>query len=75
MNTDTLLDYLVVLAVAALLLGPTLYGIVHDRRIVRQLSAAARTGTQPRRAAAGPRRSGVRPASRSATWRRGSVAH
>ncbi|MEU9375212.1 hypothetical protein AB0D94_15750 [Streptomyces sp. NPDC048255] len=40
MNTDTLLDHLVVLAVAALLLGPTLYGIVHDRRIDRQLSAA-----------------------------------
>ncbi|GAA0308290.1 hypothetical protein GCM10010302_53800 [Streptomyces polychromogenes] len=41
---NTFLDYLTVLAVAALLLAPSLYGAFHDRRIDRQLAAAAGGG-------------------------------
>ncbi|MFG2998037.1 hypothetical protein [Streptomyces sp. NPDC048340] len=37
----TFLDYLVVLAVAALLLAPSLYGTARERRIDRQLRKAA----------------------------------
>ncbi len=37
---NTFLDFLVVLAIAALLLGPALYGALRDRRIDRQLRAA-----------------------------------
>lgn len=40
----TLLNYLAVLAVAALLLGPSLYGALRDRRIDRELRAARRSG-------------------------------
>ncbi|OKK20665.1 hypothetical protein AMK16_09455 [Streptomyces sp. CB00455] len=39
-NFDVLLDYLLVLAVAALLLAPALYGILRDRRIERELRLA-----------------------------------
>ncbi|MGW1774343.1 hypothetical protein [Streptomyces sp. NPDC002104] len=42
---NTLLDYLLVLAVAALLLGPALYGAARERRLDRQIRAA---GQQPR---------------------------
>ncbi|MFD7262636.1 hypothetical protein [Streptomyces sp. NPDC059874] len=38
---NTLVNYLVVLAVAALLLGPSLYGIARERGIDRQLREAA----------------------------------
>ncbi|MFE2325935.1 hypothetical protein ACFXD5_18745 [Streptomyces sp. NPDC059385] len=38
---NTLFDYLVVLAVAALLAGPSLYAIARERRIDRQLREAA----------------------------------
>ncbi|MFD9306221.1 hypothetical protein ACFWCB_26805 [Streptomyces sp. NPDC060048] len=34
------LDFLVVLAVAALLLGPSLYGAARERRVDRQIRAA-----------------------------------
>ncbi|WP_327254878.1 hypothetical protein [Streptomyces sp. NBC_01244] len=37
---NTFLDYLVVLAVAALLLGPALYGAARERRLDRQIRAA-----------------------------------
>ncbi|MFF3858595.1 hypothetical protein [Streptomyces sp. NPDC002209] len=37
---NTFLDYLAVLAVAALLLGPALHGALRERRIDRQLRAA-----------------------------------
>ncbi|MEU6757942.1 hypothetical protein [Streptomyces sp. NPDC046685] len=37
---NSFLNYLAVLAVAALLLGPALYGVVRDRRIDRQIRAA-----------------------------------
>ncbi|MFD9406621.1 hypothetical protein ACFWBN_06290 [Streptomyces sp. NPDC059989] len=37
---NSFLNYLAVLAVAALLLAPALYGIVRDRRIDRQIRAA-----------------------------------
>ncbi|MEV8531100.1 hypothetical protein [Streptomyces sp. NPDC051211] len=37
---NTLLNHLTVLAVAALLAGPALYGVLHERRIDRQLRAA-----------------------------------
>lgn len=39
---NTLLDYLVVLAIAALLLGPSLYGAARERRLDRQIRAAGR---------------------------------
>ncbi|MEU9717138.1 hypothetical protein [Streptomyces sp. NPDC047976] len=39
---NTFLDYLTVLAVAALLLAPALYGALRDRRTDRELAAAAR---------------------------------
>ncbi|MFF5702065.1 hypothetical protein ACFY7H_06140 [Streptomyces sp. NPDC012794] len=68
---NTFLDYLTVLAVAALLLAPALYGALHERRTDRQLTAAAHPEPAPRRTAAGPRRAGTR----SAAWRRGRVAH
>ncbi|MEU3723896.1 hypothetical protein [Streptomyces sp. NPDC031705] len=69
---NTFLDYLTVLAVAALLLAPALYGALHDRRTARQLAAAARerSAATPRPAAA-PHRAGTR----STAWRRGRVAH
>lgn len=38
---NTLLNYLVVLAAAVLLLGPSLYGTARERRIDRQLREAA----------------------------------
>lgn len=53
---NTFLDYLVVLAIAVLLLGPSLYGALRDRRIDRQLRApvARFTGQARGTAAAGP---------------------
>lgn len=52
---NTFLDFLVVLAVAALLLGPSLYGAARERRIDRQIRAVRqqphtpRTRTRPER--------------------------
>ncbi|MET9856986.1 hypothetical protein ABZY57_29150 [Streptomyces sp. NPDC006450] len=45
---NTLLDYLVVLAVAALLLGPALYGTARERRLDRQIRAARQADRPPR---------------------------
>ncbi|MGE7387110.1 hypothetical protein ACQKM2_16680 [Streptomyces sp. NPDC004126] len=69
---NTFLDYLTVLAVAALLLAPALYGALRERRTDRELAAAARRrpAATPRPAPA-PRPAGARPAA----WRRGRVAH
>ncbi|MFJ3877097.1 hypothetical protein ACIPW5_06520 [Streptomyces sp. NPDC090077] len=71
---NTFLDYLTVLAVAALLLAPALHGALHERRVERQLRAARDRAAAPRQAA-GPGRTGRRPGARSAAWRRDSVAH
>ncbi|MEU9233271.1 hypothetical protein [Streptomyces subrutilus] len=45
---NTLLNYLAVLAVAALLLAPALYGTARERRIDRQLREAAAGRSQAR---------------------------
>lgn len=45
---NTFLDYLVVLAVAALLLGPALYGAARERRLDRQIRAAGQAARTPR---------------------------
>ncbi|MGW6705868.1 hypothetical protein ACWGDE_13400 [Streptomyces sp. NPDC054956] len=45
---NTFLDFLVVLAVAALLLGPSLYGAARERRIDRQIRAAEQAPRTPR---------------------------
>ncbi|MFG2990036.1 hypothetical protein ACGFZK_12250 [Streptomyces sp. NPDC048257] len=70
-------NYLAVLALAALVLGPSLYGILRDRRTDRQLRAVAtRRVWLPRQRAGGlppaPRRRIVRPAARR-YW--GPIAH
>lgn len=39
---DTLLSYLTILAIAALLLTPSLYGALRERRLDRQIRAAER---------------------------------
>ncbi|MEV7519655.1 hypothetical protein [Streptomyces sp. NPDC091371] len=64
---NTLVNYLVVLAVAALLLGPSLYGMARERRIDRQLREAAAGRSQPkaRRAQKSSSRSTV---PSTATW-------
>ncbi|MFD3324170.1 hypothetical protein [Streptomyces sp. NPDC058701] len=46
---NTFLDYLTVLAVAALLLAPALYGALGDHRTDRQLRTAAGRRPQHRR--------------------------
>ncbi|MGW6978621.1 hypothetical protein ACWGE1_04055 [Streptomyces sp. NPDC054932] len=73
----TFVSYLVVIAFAALLIGPGLYGILHDRRIDRQLRAVAtRLVWLPRQRAGGlpptPRRRALRPSVRR-HW--GPIAH
>ncbi|MET9466681.1 hypothetical protein ABZY44_18125 [Streptomyces sp. NPDC006544] len=73
---STYLDYLAVLAVAAVLLAPGLYGAWRERRIDRELRAAeTRRVWLPRQRAGGlaptPRRRGIRFAAR----RRGRLAH
>ncbi|MFD7298450.1 hypothetical protein ACFV9W_34635 [Streptomyces sp. NPDC059897] len=45
---NTALNYLAVLFVFLLLAAPSLYGMVHDRRIDRQLKAAAARDPQGR---------------------------
>ncbi|MGW0752391.1 hypothetical protein [Streptomyces sp. NPDC002587] len=72
---STSLNYFAVLAIAVILLGPSLYGARGDRRIDRQLRAAAtRRVWLPRQRAGGlpptRRRRGIR-----FTWRRGRMAH
>ncbi|MER5934295.1 hypothetical protein [Streptomyces sp. NPDC002054] len=57
---NTLLNYLTVLAVAALLAGPALYGVLHERRIDRQLRAA-RQRTRVEVVRAGRRSAQARP--------------
>ncbi|MEU9250910.1 hypothetical protein AB0D66_03570 [Streptomyces sp. NPDC048270] len=52
---NTLLNYLAVLAVAALLLAPALYGAARERRIDRQLREAA-AGRSEARGADGARK-------------------
>ncbi|MFJ4778482.1 hypothetical protein [Streptomyces sp. NPDC088762] len=61
----TFLNYLVVLAVAALLLGPSLYGVARERRIDRQLRGAAAGRSKARRAQKSSSRSTV---PSTATW-------
>ncbi|MFG2980613.1 hypothetical protein ACGFYQ_05055 [Streptomyces sp. NPDC048258] len=73
---STFVNYLAVLAIAAVLLGPSLYGARRDRRVDRQLRAAAtRRVWLPRQRAGGLpptyRRRGIR----FGTWRRGRMAH
>ncbi|MFE5860125.1 hypothetical protein ACFQ77_06125 [Streptomyces virginiae] len=73
----TFVSYLAVLAVAALVLGPSLYGILRDRRIDQQIRAArTRLVWLPRQRAGGlpptPRRRAFRPAPRR-YW--GPIAH
>lgn len=48
---NTLLSYLTVLAVAALLLAPSLYGALRERRLDRQIRAAAGQPVEPARPA------------------------
>ncbi|WP_327264364.1 hypothetical protein OG444_25540 [Streptomyces sp. NBC_01232] len=72
----TFVSYLAITAIAALLLGPSLYGILRDRRTDRQLRAVAtRLVWLPRQRAGGlpptPRRHGFRPARHY--W--GPIAH
>ncbi|MCX4805642.1 hypothetical protein ACFWWM_14650 [Streptomyces sp. NPDC058682] len=74
---NTFVNYLAVLAIAALLLGPSLYGILRDRRIDQQLRAVAtRLVWLPRQRAGGlpptPRRRTFRPSARR-YW--GPIAH
>lgn len=61
---NTLLDYLTVLAVAALLAGPALYGALRDHRTDRELRAAVAgpSGQHPRTVRDGRRRTESRPA-------------
>ncbi|MCJ0871425.1 hypothetical protein [Streptomyces sp. AP-93] len=62
---NTFLDYLVVLAVAALLLAPALYGAARERRVDRQIRAAAeRRREQQRAPARGPGHPGRSPQGR-----------
>ncbi|MFF3020683.1 hypothetical protein [Streptomyces sp. NPDC057939] len=73
---STFVNYLVVLALAAFLLGPSLYGAWRDRRIDRQLRAVeTRRVWLPRQRAGGlrptPRRRGLR----FGLGRRGRMAH
>ncbi|MFJ6047891.1 hypothetical protein [Streptomyces sp. NPDC092307] len=73
----TFVSYLVVLAFVVLVLGPSLYGILRDRRIDRQIRAVAtRLVWLPRQRAGGlpptPRRRTFRPAARR-YW--GPIAH
>ncbi|MCJ1678062.1 hypothetical protein MTF65_12040 [Streptomyces sp. APSN-46.1] len=73
---STFVNYLAVLALTAVLIGPSLYGALRDRRIDRQLRAAAtRRVWLPRQRAGGlaptrRRRRGIR----FGTWRRGRMA-
>ncbi len=74
---NTFLSYLAVLAVAALLLAPSLYGVLRDRRTDRELRAVeTRLVWLPRQKAGGmPPTPGPRHGIRSAAWRRGPLAH
>ncbi|MBZ9597990.1 hypothetical protein [Streptomyces yangpuensis] len=74
---NTFLSYLAVLAVAALLLAPSLYGVLRDRRTDRELRAVeTRLVWLPRQKAGGmPPAPGPRHGIRSAAWRRGPLAH
>ncbi|MGW7328449.1 hypothetical protein ACWGIU_07520 [Streptomyces sp. NPDC054840] len=73
----TFVNYLAVLAIAALVLAPGLYGILRDRRIDQQIRAVAtRLVWLPRQRAGGlpptPRRRALRPSARR-YW--GPIAH
>lgn len=74
---NTLLNLLTVLALAAPLLAPALYGALRERRIDRQLAAAARG--EPAAPGRGPApaadRSPQRGGARSAARHRGHTAH
>ncbi|AWZ04666.1 MULTISPECIES: hypothetical protein [unclassified Streptomyces] len=63
---NTFLDYLLVLAVAALLLGPALYGALRERRLDRQIRAARRGARTP--GTTKRPRPGIRPAKPVAPW-------
>ncbi|MFD6229623.1 hypothetical protein ACFWFZ_22535 [Streptomyces sp. NPDC060232] len=74
---NTFLSYLAVLAAATLLLAPSLYGALRERRIERQLRAArTRLVWLPRQKAGGlPPTPRHRHGLRSAAARRGRLAH
>ncbi|MFD6971865.1 hypothetical protein [Streptomyces sp. NPDC059979] len=74
---NTFLSYLAVLAIATLLLAPSLYGALRDRRIDRQLRAVAtRRVWLPRQKAGGlPPTARRRTRARHASMHWGPVAH
>ncbi|WP_043194307.1 hypothetical protein [Streptomyces sp. NRRL F-2664] len=74
---NTFLSFLAVLALAALLLAPSLYGFRHERRIDRQLRAVEnRLVWLPRQKAGGmPPTPQHGHGPRTAGWRRGRLAH
>ncbi|MEU7724358.1 hypothetical protein AB0B78_03775 [Streptomyces sp. NPDC040724] len=73
---NTFLSYLTVLAFATLLLAPSLYGILRDRRIDRQLRAVeTRLVWLPRQKAGGMPPTVRRPRARHAGMHWGPVAH
>ncbi|KOV01837.1 hypothetical protein ADK91_22020 [Streptomyces sp. XY511] len=76
-NMNMFLSYLAVLAVATLLLAPSLYGTLRERRIDRQLRAVeTRLVWLPRQKAGGmPPTPRHRHGLRSAAWRRRRLAH
>ncbi|MFD3873642.1 hypothetical protein [Streptomyces sp. NPDC058623] len=73
---NTFLSYLAVLAVAALLLAPSLYGLLRERRVDRQLRAVEnRVVWLPRQKAGGRTPAPVRHGRRPLVRRRGRLAH
>lgn len=74
---NTFLSILAVLAIATLLLAPSLYGALRERRTDRQLRAVeTRLVWLPRQKAGGlPPTPRHRRGLRSAAWRRGRLAH
>ncbi|MEU9080828.1 hypothetical protein [Streptomyces sp. NPDC048357] len=73
---NTFLSYLTVLAVAALVLAPSLYGVLRDRRIDRQLRAVeTRLVWLPRQKAGGMPPTVHRSRARHTRMHWGPVAH
>lgn len=64
---NTLLNSLLVLAVVALLAAPSLIGYLHDRRIDRQLKAAAARSARPRTQQAQSQQAHTRQAQKSSS--------
>ncbi|MEJ8642560.1 hypothetical protein WKI68_16345 [Streptomyces sp. MS1.HAVA.3] len=73
---NTFLSYLAVLAIATLLLAPSLYGALRDRRIDRQMRAVeTRLVWLPRQKAGGLPPTARRTRARHAAMHWGPVAH